>query len=307
MSQAKAERLALHGFVLLDKPAGMSSNAALQRVKRRFNAQKAGHTGSLDPFATGLLPLAFGDATRVGSFLLDETKGYEATLELGTQTATGDNEGEIVSTRAVPTLSNEQWRAVLAGFSGASEQIPPMYSALKHEGQRLYKLARAGHEVERPARAIHVDTIELIDSSATAIRFRVSCSKGTYVRTLGEDIAAAAGTCGHLSALRRRAVGRLNIEDALPLAALEAPDISFAAVAKPLTLAVADLNTLALDARNSARFLQGQRLKIPAAGQNPGAAGVLDHQGLLIGIASVEPSGRIQPKKVLAGRKIPEK
>jgi len=195
------------GIVLLDKPVGMSSNQALQRVRRLYSARKAGHTGALDPLATGVLPLCFGQATKVAGLMLDADKTYRATLALGTRTATGDREGEIVETRPLPALGRGDVQDVLARFLGSSQQVPPMYSALKRDGEPLYKLARRGVEVVREPRPIRIDAIELVELDGPTLSFDVTCSKGTYVRTLGEDIASALGTTGHLAALRRTDVG----------------------------------------------------------------------------------------------------
>lgn len=216
----------IHGIVLLNKPAGVSSNGILQKVRRLFNAKKAGHTGALDPFATGLLPICLGEATKVSGLLLDSDKGYRATLNLGEQSDTGDTEGEIISTQLVPELSVEKIEATLADFIGDIQQIPPMYSALKHNGKQLYWYARQGIEIDRPARNIHIFSLKLVsfsqESKDTAqIVFDVLCSKGTYVRTLGEDIAKAIGTVGHLTALHRIQSGSLRAEQMLTIEQIE--------------------------------------------------------------------------------------
>jgi len=195
------------GIVLLDKPLGLSSNQALQVVRRLYRAEKAGHTGSLDPLATGVLPLCFGEATKVAGLLLDSDKRYTATLSLGRQTDTGDREGEVIREESVPPLDEVQILAALDRFVGDTTQIPPMYSALKRDGEALYTLARRGEVVEREPRAVRISAIDLISWSGNEIVFDVRCSKGTYVRTLGEDIAQVLGTVGHLSALRRTDVG----------------------------------------------------------------------------------------------------
>jgi tRNA pseudouridine55 synthase len=194
------------GILLLDKPVGLSSNHALQRARRLFRARKAGHTGSLDPLASGMLPLCFGAATKVSGFLLDSDKTYRATLALGVRTSTGDAEGEAVDRAPVPPLDEAHVRAVLASFVGAYRQVPPMYSALKRDGRPLYELAREGIEVEREARDLELFRIDLLSLGPDGLEFEVHCSKGTYVRTLGEDLASALGTVGHLAALRRLSV-----------------------------------------------------------------------------------------------------
>jgi tRNA pseudouridine55 synthase len=195
------------GIVLLDKPVGMSSNAALQRVRRAFRARKAGHTGSLDPLASGMLPVCLGQATKASGMLLEADKSYRFRLALGRSTTTGDREGETVGTAPVPVLDAASVAAAAAGFVGESTQVPPMYSALRHEGRRLYRLARAGIEVERPARPVRIEGLSCIGSGPEWLDFEVTCGKGTYVRTLAEDIARALDTVGHLDSLRRVALG----------------------------------------------------------------------------------------------------
>lgn len=193
----------IDGIVLLDKPLGVSSNAALQRVKRLFGARKAGHSGSLDPLASGMLPICMGKATKQAAALLGARKCYRFTIKLGVRMSTGDLEGEPVEQGAVPQLEPAQIEAVLKAFTGATTQIPPMYSALKHQGQRLYELARQGIEIEREARPIQIDSLILERWETPELTLQALCSKGTYVRVLAEDIARALGTCGHLIELRR--------------------------------------------------------------------------------------------------------
>ena len=194
---------AVNGLVLLDKPAGLSSNQALQRVKRLFEAGKAGHTGSLDPFATGMLPICLGEATKTSGHMLESNKCYRAAARLGQATATGDPEGEVVETCDVPDLAEPAIEDALQAFLGETEQVPPMYSALKHQGRRLYELAREGLSVERKARRIVIHRLELLAWRRPDLEFEVLCSKGTYVRTLAMDIAGRLGSCAHLTALRR--------------------------------------------------------------------------------------------------------
>ncbi len=215
----------LDGIVLLDKPLGLSSNDALQRVKRLFGARKAGHSGSLDPLASGMLPICFGKSTRLSATLLDARKCYRFTIHLGTRTSTGDREGEIVQDCAVPQLDAAAIEAALAGFRGPQMQIPPMYSALKHQGRRLYELARKGIEVEREPRPIRIDELQLEGWNSLELALRAVCSKGTYVRVLAEDIARALGSCGHVAVLRRLWVEPYGEEQMVSLQALEAePD-----------------------------------------------------------------------------------
>ena len=197
----------VHGILLLDKPGGLSSNQALQRVKRLYGAAKAGHTGSLDPLATGMLPICFGEATKVSSYLLGAGKSYAVRSRLGVATDSGDADGRVIAeVQDAPTPDQKAVRNVLARFIGDLEQVPPMHSALKHGGKRLYELARQGLEVHRPPRSVHISAIELLELDGPRFSFTVSCSKGTYIRTLVEDIAKALGTLGHVTGLRRTAV-----------------------------------------------------------------------------------------------------
>jgi tRNA pseudouridine55 synthase len=215
----------LDGIVLLDKPLGLSSNAALQRVKWLFGARKAGHSGSLDPLASGMLPICFGRATKLSAKLLDARKCYRFTVQLGTRTATADREGEVIEQCAVPELEAARIEGVLAAFRGPQTQIPPMYSALKHQGRRLYELAREGLEVEREPRAIRIDELELESWDTPELGLRAVCSKGTYIRVLAEDIARALGSCGHVVVLRRLWVEPFAEAQMVSLQALEAePD-----------------------------------------------------------------------------------
>ncbi|MBT8142162.1 MAG: tRNA pseudouridine(55) synthase TruB [Gammaproteobacteria bacterium] len=200
---AKKNKRNIHGILLLDKPSGIGSNKALQQVKHSLQAKKAGHTGSLDPLASGLLPLCFGEATKISQYLLESNKTYQVTAKLGIKTDSADSDGEIVESQTVPDFDEATLRQVLNSFLGDSEQIPPMYSALKVDGQRLYKLARKGKVIERKPRAIHISKIKLIDLTKDSISFQVTVSKGTYIRSLVEDLAAELGTVGHVTVLRR--------------------------------------------------------------------------------------------------------
>jgi tRNA pseudouridine55 synthase len=207
MARRRKQGRDVNGILLLDKPSGISSNHALQRIKRLYQASKAGHTGSLDPLATGLLPLCLGYATKFSSFLLDADKRYRVRVRLGVSTSTADAEGEVVSVAPTNDVSEAALRDVLANFTGSIEQLPPMYSAVKHQGERLYKLAREGKEVERTPRTIQIFSLDLLRFDLPDIELDVHCSKGTYVRTLAEDIGARLGCGGHVSALRRTGVG----------------------------------------------------------------------------------------------------
>ena len=196
----------IHGILLLDKPAGLSSNQALQFVRRLLQARKAGHTGSLDPFATGMLPVCLGEASKTAAFMLQAGKSYRAVASLGQATNTGDIEGEVVKEQPIPHLEIQQIETVLGSFTGPISQVPPMYSALKHQGQPLYKLARQGLEVERKPRQLMIHQLELLFWEPPLLAFRVQCSKGTYIRTLAEDLCVRLGSCGHLQSLHRLAV-----------------------------------------------------------------------------------------------------
>ena len=204
----------IHGILLLDKRLGVSSNRALQEVRRLFNANKAGHTGSLDPLATGLLPLCFGEATKVSALMLDDNKRYQAVVQLGVMTDTGDAEGVVIETKPVPELSVEDIQVCLKKFTGEIDQVPPMYSALKHNGKKLYELAREGKAVERKARHITIFELKLLDFSKDQLRLEVLCSKGTYIRSLAEDIGHALGCGGTVKELRRLEAGQFSIENA---------------------------------------------------------------------------------------------
>lgn len=256
----KAPRHIVNGIVLLNKPAGVSSNGILQKVIRAFNAKKGGHTGALDPFATGLLPVCLGEATKVSGLLLDSDKRYTATLKLGQQSDTGDIEGEIIKELSVPELSQAYIESVFAKFIGEIEQVPPMYSALKHQGKPLYYYARQGIEIERPARPIKILALNLIDFNRQQIVFDVHCSKGTYVRTLGEDIAVALGTVGHLTALHRTQTGTILGDQMLSLEEIEQ---QLDDCLQPLDIALQHLQRIDLDTEQTAFIRHGGKLRLP--------------------------------------------
>lgn len=289
----------ISGILLLDKPAGWSSNQALGKAKRLLGERKAGHTGTLDPFATGLLPLLFGEATKFSADLLDADKAYEATAQLGVRTSTGDIEGEPIEVRAV-AVTPAQADTVISSFRGEIDQVPPMYSALKRDGQPLYALARKGIEVERAPRRVTIHELRLLELAGDTLRFFVRCSKGTYVRTLAEDIGAALGCGAHLLALRRVLVGSLSVNDALTIEALEAlePQARIARLA-PADALLQGLARIDLDDALAARFVQGQRLKLNV--NTSGRVRVYGAQRLL-GTAVLEPDGRLQPQRLMAYR-----
>src|SRR5476651_972193 len=250
------------GVLLLDKPVGFSSNDALIKAKRVLNAKKAGHTGTLDPFATGLLPLCFGEATKFSQDLLEADKTYDTTVHLGLNTDTGDTEGLVIQTRAVD-VTLEQIEAVLEQFRGEIAQIPPMYSALKRDGKPLYEYARAGQTVEREARNVTIHVLDLIACALPDVTFRVTCSKGTYVRTLAEDMGETLGCGAHLVALRRTGVGALTLEHAVTLDTLaEAAPAERDSWLQPVDALLSTFPAVYLDADATRRFTQGQRLKL---------------------------------------------
>lgn len=257
-------RRRIDGVLLLDKPQGLSSNTALQHARRLLNAAKAGHTGTLDPMATGLLPLTFGEATKFSQRLLDADKCYETRLQLGISTDSGDAEGVVIA-RAPVKLVPERLAAVLAQFRGEIDQLPPMHSALKHAGKPLYEYARAGLEVERKPRAVHIHALELLGSGEDWLDLRVHCSKGTYIRTLAMDIGAALGCGAHLSSLRRTAIGDFRLEDAVSLDALQETDEAERdQLLAPADALLADYPKLELDAEQSRLLLQGRSLALLA-------------------------------------------
>lgn len=258
----KVVRRPVHGVLLLDKPIGLSSNDALQRVKRLYRAEKAGHTGTLDPLATGLLPLCFGAATKFSQVSLDADKRYRATLRLGVTTTTADAEGEVLAQRAV-AVSRADVVAACARFTGPILQVPPMHSALKHEGRALYDYARAGLQVEREARAVTLHRIDVVEGEDDRWVIDVTCSKGTYIRTLAEDIGAALGCGAHLAGLRRTASGPLALEHALTLdrlAAMTEPERD--AALAPADALIADRQVVRLGADDAGRFLAGMRRRV---------------------------------------------
>jgi tRNA pseudouridine55 synthase len=302
MSKPRIPRRDVHGIVLLDKPSGYTSNQALQRVKYLFRARKAGHTGSLDPLATGLLPLCFGEATKVSGFLLDADKHYQVTCRLGQRTLTGDAEGEVVETQAVPPLSREQVEAVLAGFRGEIQQVPPMYSALKHQGQRLYDLARKGQEVERRPRQVRIHALECLALEGEWLSLDVVCSKGTYIRTLVEDIGAALGCGAHVTVLRRLGLGAYQNPEMISLERLEAlaeegPE-ALDGVLRPVDEALAHWPAVELDADSAFYLRQGQAVFVPGCTAQ-GWLRVYGPEHRFLGIGRLQDDGRVAPKRLM--------
>jgi tRNA pseudouridine55 synthase len=282
------------GIVLLDKPAGASSTGALQRVRRLLQAAKAGHAGTLDPMATGMLPLCFGQATKASGLLLGSAKAYRARLELGVATDTGDAEGALVTEAPVPALTRAQVLAVLEGLQGPGTQVPPMYSALKREGRPLYELARRGEVVPREPRSIEIRRLDLVDLAPGSLDFEVVCSKGTYVRVLGEEIATRLGTVGHLAALRRLWVEPFEDD---PMVSLEAVEEwaaqAFRTVPPPWLLpaetAFRRLPRLDLTATQALHLRQGRVLEGPAGSIPAERVAAHDPAGRFLGVVSIGP------------------
>jgi tRNA pseudouridine55 synthase len=284
----------IDGAVLLDKPVGISSNKALQQAKQLFGAAKAGHAGTLDPLASGLLIVLFGEATKFAGHLLEHDKEYLATLKLGEKTATGDAEGEVIERKAVQVSQPDVLR-VLQSFKGEIEQVPPMHSALKRGGVPLYALARKGETVAREVRRVRITELESIQFNPPQLVLRVRCSKGTYVRTLAEDIGEALGTCAHLAALRRTASGRWRVEDAVSLDALSSPSRT-KHLMTPAAL-LADLPRAELDAAQEARFRNGQSLE---SFPGEGLRAVYGASGAVIGLGQAAPGGTLRPLRLVA-------
>jgi len=298
------------GILLLDKPLGLSSSGATQRVRRLLGLAKAGHVGSLDPLATGMLPICLGEATKLAGEVLEGAKTYSFRIALGVRTTTGDAEGQVVESLPVPALERSAVLAVLSRFLGDSLQVPPMYSALKRDGRPLYELARAGLTVERAARPIRIEVLELLDSSADWLDCRVVCGKGTYVRTLAEDIAAALGTCGHVARLRREAVQPFDPASMTTLARLE-QDLAEGGAPRLITAdaAVGHLPSVQLDEEGARRIALGQTLVFPPAelpdlGPDVGAAEadrivrLYAPESVFLGLGAVGPGGRVRPKRL---------
>lgn len=299
MSGGRAELRYLNGVFLLDKSSGYSSNAALQKTRRLFRARKAGHTGSLDPLASGLLPVCLGEATKLSSYLLNTDKRYQVRIRLGVETDSADSEGTVTVTRAVPPLTENAVEAVLERFRGDSVQIPPMYSALKHQGQRLYDLARKGIEVERQARPITVHALRLVEFDATSLVLDVHCSKGTYIRSLAEDIGRVLGCGGHVERLRRTGVGSLDIGSACTMDDLEAlTEDGRDARLLPMDTLVAHLPAVELNEAMSILASHGNPLFVPQAPVQ-GQVRLYGKLTGFLGLGEVLEDGRIGPRRML--------
>jgi tRNA pseudouridine55 synthase len=298
-SSGGTSRQAIDGVLLVDKPHGITSQAAVTRAKRLIGAAKAGHTGTLDPMATGLLPIAFGEATKFSHALLEADKSYTATVRLGVTTTTGDLEGEVVN-RASVAVRREEIDAALAQFRGEIQQTPPMYSALKHAGKPLYAYARAGTEVPRVPRRIRIVSLELEHYAADELRIRVTCSKGTYIRVLAEDIGAALGCGACLAALTRTEVGRFGLDAAIGLDALgqlSAPERL--AHLLPIDALVAELPRLEIDREHATRLLRGQPVAQPH-GTTPGLVRIYGPDAAFLGLAEAAQPDRLVARRLVA-------
>ncbi len=297
--QFKRSKRRIDGVLLLDKPTGLSSNHALQRAKRLFQAEKAGHTGSLDPFASGLLPVCLGEATKFSHFLLEADKTYRATLQLGATSSTGDPEGEIVPAGPVD-FTEQRLTTVLRGFIGPIQQVPPMHSALKHQGRALYEYARAGVEIERPAREVIIHRLQVLRQDATLLEIEVACSKGTYIRTLAEDIGRELGCGAHLVQLRRIASGAFGLAQAVTLPQLEGmtPERRDACLL-PVDALVQCLPAVHLDADSAYYLCRGQPVW-KAGLRQPGMVRLYAGPQCFLGIGEVLADGRVAPRRLLA-------
>ncbi len=302
----KARGRDVHGVVLLDKPVGITSNEALQRVKALYQARKAGHTGSLDALASGLLPICLGEATKLSGYLLAADKSYRAVCRLGIVTDTGDATGEVISRQDVPELTAAAIEAVLSEFRGEISQIPPMHSALKHKGQRLYQLAYQGIEVGREPRRVTVHELRLLASSAGEFEIKVRCSKGTYIRTLAEDIGQRLGCGAHVSALRRLQVGPFGEGRMVTLEELERAVRTEPAALDRYLLAMDEVlvNLPGVELSESLAYYlrQGQPVIVPHS-PTEGLVRIYDHDHLFLGVGEVLDDGRIAPRRLVAVRK----
>jgi tRNA pseudouridine55 synthase len=302
VAQVKRIRRQVHGVLVLDKPRGFSSNAALQKVRWLLNAEKAGHTGSLDPLATGVLPLCFGEATKFSQYLLDADKGYSTVAQLGVTTTTGDAEGEVLERRAV-AVDEAAIQAALPAFRGQIEQIPPMYSALKRDGQPLYKLARAGEVVEREPRSVTIARLELLALQEDRATLEVACSKGTYVRTLVEDLGALLGCGAHVAELRRTQAGPFGLAQAISLEELEAVHAEGGSAALDRFLLPVDSGLehwplVQLTQHSAYYWLHGQPVRAANAPKF-GLMRVQDDQGRFIGIGEIDDEGQVAPRRLI--------
>ncbi len=292
----------VRGILLLDKPLGITSNSALQDVKRLFKAQKAGHTGSLDPLADGLLPICFGAATKVSAFLLDADKHYQVRVMLGVTTTTADTEGDVLETKSVGGISESDIQRVISEFEGEIEQIPPMYSALKHKGERLYKLARDGIEVEREPRQVTIHEISMQGYNVPEFDLLVHCSKGTYIRTLAEDIGNRLGCGAHVTALRRTGVGPYTDDAMVTMEQIKQLDEEgFSALDElllPIDSALGSWPQVKLSPDGTFYLRQGQAVLVPNA-PTEGMVRLYDADGGFMGVGEILDDGRVAPRRMM--------
>lgn len=311
MRRRRSRGRTLNGILLLDKPVGMTSNAALQTVKRLYQANKAGHTGSLDPLASGLLPICMGEATKMSAFLLDANKRYRGVCKLGVRTSTADAEGDVIETRPVTGVDATRVVEVLRSFTGSIEQIPPMHSAIKYQGQPLYKLAHQGIEVEREPRTVHIYALDLIRLEGDELEIEIHCSKGTYIRTLAEDIGAVLGCGAHLLELRRTEAGPFQLEKAIGLADLQQRAAAgmggIDTLLLPMEMALASLPAVSLSQNTAFYLRQGQPVLVPQA-PTSGWVRLFENDERFIGVGHILDDGRVAPKRLIGqGSTIPRK
>lgn len=301
MSRRNKKGRNLTGIIVIDKPTGRSSNHVLQQVKRLFDAKKAGHTGSLDPLATGVLPICLGEATKVSSYLLDGDKRYQVTCQLGVTTDSGDSDGKIVSELPVPDITEQSLLALLPRFMGEQQQVPPMYSALKFQGQPLYKLARQGIEIERKSRTVTIHDIILLSHTPDSFTLEVSCSKGTYIRTLVEDISLAMNTGGHVIMLRRIESAGYAIEQAVTIESLvQVAEQGMAALDElllPTEHALPNWPSVKADDQQVIALRMGQQIQVKQAYESAQIR-LFDRLGSFLGLGEMSETGTISPKRV---------
>ncbi len=288
----------INGVLILNKDSGETSNRALQRAKRLFQAAKAGHTGSLDPLASGVLPICFGEATKYSRFLLDADKTYVVTAKLGVTTTTSDSEGEILETKPVANFTRAQILTEIAKFIGSTKQIPSMYSALKHQGQPLYKLARQNITIDRPARDIFVYEYELLEFDFDVIKCRIKCSKGTYIRNLVEDLGAALGCGAHVTALQRTQAGPFNLEQSYTLSVIPKNPLGLSGILLPLETLIQSLPRLNLDTQAAIDLRHGKVVNLQT--NSSGIISLFDEQHEFIGIGETFADGTLIAKRLLA-------
>ena len=298
MSKNK-EKLKINGLLLIDKPLGFSSNQALSKIKWIFSAKKAGHTGTLDPLATGLLPICFGEATKFSSHLLNSEKTYEASIKLGWKSSTGDAEGKLTESKII-SISLDKLEEVLSLFVGLSNQTPPMFSALKHKGQPLYKFAREGVKIERKQRQIKISELKLLNYEKNIIKFAVTCSKGTYIRTLAEDIANKLGMDGYLIDLRRTKIGNLNVQDALSLDKIEAlSTVKRIDFIKPTEVLVDEYPKIILNESEENLIKNGQPIQLPKK-VNPEIYRLFSKNSEFIGLGEIDSNNLLKAVRLIS-------